>query len=100
MNISVNAELAKKFFVQASYKQFNANGNEFLIQRDNFGNITYYTPSQIDQKDHMLSIGTMYKFRKNVYANVHYNLWGLKFVDQPSLDYKYNRLLLILSVKL
>ena len=100
MNISVNAELAKKFFVQASYNQFNANGNEFLIQRDNFGNITYYTPSQIDQKDHMLSIGTMYKFRKNVYANVHYNWWGLKFVDQPSLDYKYNRLLLILSVKL
>ena len=100
MNISVNAELAKKFFVQASYKQFNANGNEFLIQRDNFGNITYYTPSQIDQKDHMLSIGTMYKFRKNVYANLHYNWWGLKFVDQPSLDYKYNRLLLILSVKL
>ena len=100
MSISVNAELAKKFFVQASYKQFNANGNEFLIQRDNFGNITYYTPSQIDQKDHMLSIGTMYKFRKNVYANVHYNWWGLKFVDQPSLDYKYNRLLLILSVKL
>ena len=100
MNISVNAELAKKFFVQASYKQFNANGNEFMIQRDNFGNITYYTPSQIDQKDHMLSIGTMYKFRKNVYANVQYNWWGLKFVDQPSLDYKYNRLLLILSVKL
>ena len=100
MNISVNAELAKKLFIQASYKQFNANGNEFLIQRDNFGNITYYTPSQIDQKDHMLSIGTMYKFRKNVYANVHYNWWGLKFVDQPSLDYKYNRLLLILSVKL
>ena len=100
MSISVNAELAKKFFVQASYKQFNANGNEFLIQRDNFGNITYYTPSQIDQKDHMLSLGTMYKFRKNVYANVHYNWWGLKFVDQPSLDYKYNRLLLILSVKL
>ena len=100
MNISVNAELAKKLFIQASYKQFNANGNEFLIQRDNFGNITYYTPSQIDQKDHMLSIGTMYKFRKNVYANVHYNWWGLKFVDQPSLDYKYNRLLLILSIKL
>ena len=100
LNISVNAELAKKFFVQASYKQFNANGNEFLIQRDNFGNITYYTPSQIDQKDHMLSIGTMYKFRKNIYANVHYNWWGLKFIDQPSLDYKYNRLLLILSVKL
>ncbi len=100
INISVNAELAKKFFIQATYIQFNANGNEFLTQRDDFGNIIYFTPSQIDQKDHMLSIGTLYKFRKNVYANIHYNWWGQKFINQSSLDYKYNRLLLILSVKL
>ena len=43
MNASVNAELVKKFFIQASYKQLNANGNEFLTQRDNYGKITYYT---------------------------------------------------------
>ena len=30
------------FFVQVSYKQFNANGNEFLTQRNNYGNITYF----------------------------------------------------------
>ena len=100
MNISVNAELAKKFFIQATYIQFNADGNEFLTQRDDFGNIIYFTPLQIDQKDHMLSIGTLYKFRKNVYANIHYSWWGQKFIDQSNLDYKYNRLLLILSVKL
>jgi len=100
MNTSVNAELVKKFFIQASYKQFNANGNEFLTQRDNYGNITYYTSTEIDQKDHMLSFGMLYKFRENVYANLHYNWWGLKFTDQPYSDYKYNRLILILSVKL
>jgi hypothetical protein len=100
MNISVNSELAKKFFIQASYKQFNANGNEFLTQRDNYENITYFTSTQIDQKDHMLSFGILYKFRENVYANLNYNWWGMTFVDQPYSDYKYNRLILILSVEL
>jgi hypothetical protein len=100
MNASMNVELVKKFFIQASYKQFNANGNEFLTQRDNYGNITYFTSTQIDQKDHMLSFGMLYKFRENIYANLHYNWWGMKFTDQPYLDYKYNRLILILSVEL
>ena len=100
MNTSVNAELVKKFFIQASYKQLNANGNEFLTQRDNYGKITYYTSTEIDQKDHMLSFGMLYKFRENVYANLHYNWWGLEYANQAYSDYKYNRLILILSVKL
>jgi hypothetical protein len=99
-NLFLNTELVKKFFIQTSYKQFNANGNEFLTQRDDYGNITYFTPTQIDQKDHMLSLGMLYKFRKNVYANLQYSWWGMKFTDQPFLDYKYNRLILILSVEL
>ena len=100
MNVSVNAELIKKFFIQASYKHFSADGNEFLTQRDNYGNITYFTSTQIDQKDHMLSFGTLYKFRENVYANLQYNWWGMKFDNQNYLDYKYKRLILILSVAL
>ena len=100
MNISFNAELVKDFFIQASYKQLNANGNEFLNERDNYGNITYFTSTQIDQKDHMLSFGTLYKFRENVYANLQYNWWGMTFANQNYSDYKYNRIILILSVAL
>jgi len=100
LNTSVNTELVKKFFIQASFKQFYATGSEFLTERDNYGNITYFTPTQIDQIDHMLSFGMLYKFRENVYANLNYNWWGVKFADLPHLDYKYNRLILILSVKL
>ena len=100
MNASVNLELVKKFFIQASYKQFNANGNEFLTQRDNYGDITYFTSTQKDQKDHILSFGMLYKLRKNVYTNLQYNWWGMTFDDQPYSDYKYNRLIFILSVEL
>ena len=100
MNVSLNAEIIKRFFIQTSYKHFSANGNEFLTQRDNYGNITYFSSTLIDQKDHMLSCGMLYKFRKNVYANINYNWWGSKFTDQQYSDYKYNRLIFILSVKL
>ena len=100
INTSINAEMAKKFFLQASCKQLNANGNEFLTERNNYGNITYFTSTQIDQKDYLLSFGMLYKFRDNVYANLHYNWWGVKFTDQIYSDYRFNRLLLILSVEL
>ena len=100
LNISLNAELANKFFIQTSYKQFNANGNEFLTQRDNFGNITNFTLAQVNQKDHMLCLGMLYKFRENVYANLQYNWWGMTFAEQDYLDYKYNRFILIFSVEL
>ena len=100
MNASLNAELVKKFFIQTSYKQFNANGNEFLTQRDNFGNITNFTSTQVNQKDHMLSFGMFYKFRESVYANLQYNWWGMTFADQDNLDYNYNRIILILSAEL
>lgn len=100
VNASLNIELAKKFFIQASYKQFNANGNEFLTERDNYGDITYFTSTQVNQKDHVLSVGMLYKLRENVYANLQYNWWGMTFIDQPYSDYKYNRLLFILSVAL
>jgi hypothetical protein len=100
VNASLNVELAKKLFIQTSYKQFYANGNEFLTQRDNYGNITNFTLTQVNQKDHMLSLGLLYSFRENVYANLQYNWWGMTFSDLDYLDYKYNRLMLILSVEL
>ena len=100
VNVSMNAELFDKFFIQTAFKQFNANGNEFLTQRDNFGNITNFTLTQVNQKDHILSLGVLYKFRENVYANLQHNWWGMTFAGQDYKDYKYNRLILILSVEL
>ena len=42
----------------------------------------------------------LYHFRRNVYANLQYNWWGMKFTNQDFIDYNYNRLMLILSVEL
>ena len=99
-NTSVNVELVNNLFFQSSYNMFLANGNEFITQRNNYGNINYFTKKQINQKEHMFSTGMMYKLRKNVYANLNYYWWGMNFSDLTYDDYKYNRLLLILSVEL
>ena len=100
INIALNAEVLPKFFVQLAYKQFNADGNEFLTQRDNYGNINNFVNTHYKQKDHLLSAGLMYKLRDDVYANIQFNSWGMSFNDEPELNYNYNRLLFILSVTL
>ena len=99
-NVSLSGELTKNFFIQTSFTQFNANGNEFLTQRDNYGKITYFTPTKVNQKDFVLSFGMLYTFRKNVYTNLQYKWWGMTFDNRQNLDYKYNRLILIISVEL
>jgi hypothetical protein len=100
LSLSLNAEFAKRFFIQANYRQFNVKGNEFLTQRNDFGEITYFSFSNFNQKDKMLSIGILNKLRENIYANIQYNWWGMEFTGQSFPDYKYNRLLFILSLKL
>ena len=100
LNLSLNAEFAKRFFIQANYRQFNVKGNEFITQRNNFGEITYFSFTDFNQKDKMLSIGILNKLRENIYANIQYNCWGMEFTGQSFPDYKYNRLLFILSLKL
>ena len=100
LNLSLNAEFAKRFFIQANYRQFNVKGNEFITQRNDFGEITYFSFTDFNQKDKMLSIGILNKLRENIYANIQYNCWGMEFTGQSFPDYKYNRLLFILSLKL
>ena len=100
LNASIKAELVKNYFLKTSIKQLSASGNEFLTQRDNYGNINYFTSIDVDQKDHLISLEMLYHFRRNVYANLQYNWWGMKFTNQDFIDYNYNRLMLILSVEL
>lgn len=100
ISLSLNAEFAKRFFIQTNYRQFDVKGNEFLTERNNFGEITYFSLSDFNQKDNILSIGVLNKIRENIYANIQYNWWGMEFTGQPYPDYKYNSLLFILSLKL
>ncbi len=100
INVFLSTEIARKLFLQFAFKQFYANGKEFLTQRDNYGNITNFVLTNFDQKDQLISAGISYMLRENVYANIQYNWWGMSFNDQAYPNYNYRRLLFILSVKL
>ncbi len=95
-----NLELVDKLFIQFSFKQLYAKGNEFLTQRTDYGVINNFILTNYDLNDHIISGGILYNIKKNVYANVQYNWWGKTFNDSSNSNFNYNRLLFILSVKL
>jgi hypothetical protein len=100
LTIFGNLEIVDKLFLQGSFKQFYAKGNEFLTQRDNYGVINNFILMDYGFTDHLISGGILYNIKKNVYANLQYNWWGKTFNSDESSNFNYNRLLFILSVKL
>ena len=95
-----NLEILEKLFLQVSLKQFNAKGNEFLTQRNNYGVINNFILNDFDFEDYLVSGGILYNIKKNVYVNLQYNWWGKTFNNNENSNFNYNRLLFILSVKL
>ena len=100
LTIFGNLEIVDKLFLQGSFKQFYAKGNEFLTQRNNYGVINNFILMDYGFTDHLISGGILYNIKKNVYANLQYNWWGKTFNSDESSNFNYNRLLFILSVKL
>jgi hypothetical protein len=100
LNGFVDFEFSKKFFVQFGIKQLSAKGKEFISQRNEYGEIENFLFANYDQQDYMYFTGLNYKIQKNIYANIQYNWWGTLVPNQSTLDFNYNRLLFIFSVKL
>jgi hypothetical protein len=100
INGFLDIEFSKKFFIQLGVKQLSAKGKEFITQRNEYGEIQNFLFANYDQKDFMYLAGINYKIKKNIYANIQYNWWGTLYPNQSTLDFNYNRLLFIFSVKL
>lgn len=95
-----NVEVADRLFVQASVKQLDAQGREFLTERTDLGEIRTYTVADFDLTDHILSAGMWYAFSDAVYANVQYSGWGSAFAQPGNSDFNYRRLLFVFSVRI
>lgn len=94
-----NVEVADRLFVQASVKQLDATGREFLAGRTEFGDIRTFNVVEYDFTDHILSAGMWYAFSDAVYANVQYSGWGSAFALPGTPDFNYRRLLFVFSVR-
>lgn len=100
LDVFVNAEVSEGLFVQGAIKRLDASGNEFLAERNGFGEIQTFRAQSFDVSDHILSAGLWYAFSDNVYANVQYSGWGSSFSDPLQPDFQYRRLLFVFSVQL
>jgi hypothetical protein len=100
INGFINLEVSKKFYFQLGVKQINANGNEFITQRNEYGVIQNFSLVNYDKSDFIYFSGFNYKIKNNIYANIQYNWWGENLNDSTFYDFNYRRLLFIFSVKL
>ncbi|MCH1582403.1 MAG: hypothetical protein L7S63_04730 [Flavobacteriales bacterium] len=94
-----NVEVAERLFVQASIKQLDAQGREFLTERTDLGEIRTFNQVDYDLTDHILSAGMWYAFSDAVYANVQYSGWGASFAQPGAPDFNYRRLMFVFSVR-
>ena len=78
----------------------DAEGNEFITDRNGFGSIRTFCAREYDVSDHILSAGLWYAFSDAVYANVQYSGWGSSLADPLQPDFNYRRLLFVFSVRL
>ena len=81
-------------------KRLDAEGNEFITERNGFGSIRTFRAREYDVSDHILSAGLWYAFSDAVYANVQYSGWGSSLADPLQPDFNYRRLLFVFSVRL
>jgi hypothetical protein len=100
LSSNLNFELSNKFYIQLGINQIRAKGNEFLSNRNSYGNIQSFSMVNFDIEDFLYIASISYKVKENIYANIQYNWWGSSFLNQPKTGFNYNRLLFIFSVKL
>ena len=100
LDVSANVEVADRLFLQGAIKRLDAEGNEFITERNGFGSIRTFRAREYDVSDHILSAGLWYAFSDAVYANVQYSGWGSSLADPLQPDFNYRRLLFVFSVRL
>ena len=99
-NVVLEAEVLPRLFIQGSMTRIQSAGNEQIVERTEFGEIDDYTLVNYDQLDRVYATGISYKWKKNVYANLQYNWWGVNYANEAHTDYDFRRLFFVLSVEL
>ena len=90
----------EKVYFNFSTKRIKAIGNEYLVSRDDFDEILTFQKINYNRIDYLHALGIKYQFKRDVYIDVQYNLWGSEFNIANFNDFDFQRLLFIFSIKL
>ena len=100
IDFEIQKELLDKVYFKFSTKRIKAIGNEYLVSRDDFDEILTFQQVNYNRIDYLHTLGIKYQFKKDVYLDVQYNLWGSEFNHANFNDFDFQRFLFIFSIKL
>ena len=100
IDFKIEKELLEKVYFNFSTKRIKAIGNEYLVSRDDFDEILTFQQVNYNRIDYLHALGIKYQFKRDVYIDVQYNLWGSEFNIANFNDFDFQRLLFIFSIKL
>jgi hypothetical protein len=100
INLLIEKEILSKLYLQLSLKRLESTGNEYLNKRNEYGEIFTFQLLNLNRVDNLYCYGIKYKYRKNVYINLQYNLWNSNFKSSNYPDLNFQRFLFIFSIKL
>ena len=99
-NLLIDKEIVNKLFLQLSLQRFESSGNEYINNRNEFGEIFTFQSLRLHRVDNLHCFGLKYKYRENVYINLQYNFWNSNFNNSIYPDINFQRFLFIFSIKL
>ena len=92
IDFKIQKELLDKVYFNFSTKRIKALGNEYLVSRDDFDEIlTFQQGVNYNRIDYLHTIGIKYLFKKDVYLDVQYNLWGSEFNHTNFNDFDFQK---------
>ena len=97
---SISYELIKNFKIIAGAKVFYAEGNEFIADRDKYGQINDYSNHIYDSKETILIAGLQHHFTEDIYFTMQYNQFNVLDKTNNYDEFSLGRLIFMFNMNL
>ena len=89
--VGIRYELFKDFDLLAGYILQNTKGDDFIADRNDYTEVTYYNQQKYDLKQQMKAIGFRYNFTPKIYMSAIYQQGAYTDALRLHADYKINQ---------
>ncbi len=89
--LGIRYELFKYFYLLAGYILQNTKGDDFIAERNDFTEVTYFNQQKYDLNQQMKAIGIRYNFTPKVFLSMIYQQGAYTDALRLHADYKINQ---------
>ncbi len=99
VDLGLEIEAIKKFSFLVGFKMLTAQGNEFVAVRNQYNDITNYTPmANINVAQNIFAFGLKYRFSDKTYLTVQNHMFDYKDNTTATNNYSINQVLVMFNM--